>query len=126
MLFIIACAIEVILCILSMVIPTVYTYNWQYGSIKGVGSVHDKGDMHSFTLMNMYGWAYILIIVIVLIVAILYLVLFLMKKGDSLPKFVLTIVFLFPIIMMVAAKVMLYQSGNYIKSDIASYGRHVD
>lgn len=122
MFFIIGIILEIIASILSFFLPTVYTRDWEYGKISGIGKVLNQGGQTRYTLVNLYGVLTILFLCIVIITCIIYLVLFLKKKDNLIPKFVLAIVFLFPIGLMIASKISLSVEGEFIGNKTAVYG----
>ncbi len=122
MLFLIGTILEIVVAILAFFLPVVYTRDWEYGKITGIGKVYNQGDKNSYSLSTMYGALTIIILILVVAVAILYLVLFLTKKTSIIPRFVLAVVYLFPIGLMIAAKISLSVEGKFIGNNLAVYG----
>lgn len=122
MLFLIGTILEIVVAVLVFFLPVIYTRNWEYGKIKGIGKVYNEGGQTTYTLSSIYGVLTIVLLSIVLVVAVLYLVLFLAKKTNIIPGFVLGLVYLFPIGLMIAAKVSLAVDAKFIKSGVATYG----
>lgn len=122
MLFLIGTILEIVAAILAFFLPVVYTRDWEYGKITGIGKVYNEGDKNSYSLSTMYGVFTIIVLVLVVTVAILYLVLFLTKKTNIIPRFVLAIVYLFPVGLMIAAKISLHSEGEFIGNSSAVYG----
>ena len=122
MLFVIGTIVEIVVAFLAFFLPTVYTRNWEYGRISGVGKVFNQGDKYEYTLSTMYGVITIILLILVIAVAVLYLVLFFMKKTNLIPRFVLAIVYAIPIGLMIAAKISLASDGKFSGNSEAVYG----
>lgn len=106
MIFLIACIVELVICVLSAFIPTVYTRDYSWIKIKGVGSLYNKEGVSQLTLLSYFDYIYIAFIAIVVVTMITYLILYFTKKSNLIPKFVLEFVFAIPILLMIAAEIM--------------------
>ncbi len=103
MIFLIACILELIICIASIFIPTVYTQDYSWIKIKDVFSHYNKGSASQLTLLSYFDYFYIIIISIVVLSMIVYLICFFTKNSNLIPKFLLDIVVALPIVLMIVA-----------------------
>lgn len=120
MLFVICCVIELLLCILSAFIPTLYTKDWWSYRIKNVSSAYTSGGVHQFTMLDMYGWIYFVVMGIVAVTSIVYIIAFLTKHQNIIPQFVIGIVFLLPIALIIASTSELKQESYTVGNKYAS------
>lgn len=126
MIFVIGCILEIIVCLLAAVIPTLYTQSYKHGSISGVGSFLDQGKKYTYTLSEMYGAFYIIAILVIIAVCVLYIVFYFTKKQNIIPNFVITLVFLLPVALMFFAMGELGSDAKAIGNSIATYTEGTD
>ena len=62
MIFLIACILELIICIASIFIPTVYTQDYSWIKIKDFCSLYKKESASQLTLLSYFDYIYIVII----------------------------------------------------------------
>ncbi len=106
MIFLIACILELIICVASIFIPTVYTQDYSWVKIKDVCSLYKKDGTSQLTLLSYFDYIYIVIIAIVVLTMITYLICYFTKNSNLIPKLVLDVVFAMPIVLMIAAEIM--------------------
>ncbi len=121
MLFIVGCIIEVIFCTLSLFIATFYSQDWGYGNVFKESSV-SLGNKDGWTLIDQYGAIYIFLIGLVIVAATIYLICFLTKHENIIPRFVIGIVFLIPIIFLIVAMNNALQAGQFVKMGFITIG----
>ena len=105
MIFLIACILELVICIVSIFIPTVYTQDYSWVKIKDVFSNYKKAGSSQLTLLSYFDYFYIIIISLVVLVMIVYLICYFTKNSDVIPEFVLDIAFALPIVLMIVAAI---------------------
>ncbi len=116
MLFIIGCALEAILCILSLFVATFYSQSWGYGKVFKEKAV-SLGNKDGWTLGSQYGLAYGLLIGVVILTCIVYLVMFITKHENLIPRFIMGIVFIIPAVFLITAI-----STNAVEGQFSSIG----
>ena len=106
MIFLIACILELIICIASIFIPTVYTQDYSWIKIKDFCSLYKEESASQLTLLSYFDYIYIVIISIVVFAMVVYLILYFTKNSNLIPKFILDVIFAMPVILMIAAEIM--------------------
>ena len=106
MIFLIACILELIICIASIFIPTVYTQDYSWIKIKDFCSLYKEEGASQLTLLSYFDYIYIVIISIVVLAMVVYLILYFTKNSNLIPKFILDVIFAMPVILMIAAEIM--------------------
>ena len=106
MIFLIACILELVICIASIFIPTVYTQDFSWVKIKDVCSLYKNEGASQLTLLSYFDYIYIVIISIVVLAMVVYLILYFTKNSNLIPKFILDVIFAVPVIFMIAAEIM--------------------
>ncbi len=103
MIFSIACILELIICIVSIFIPTVYTQDYSWIKFKDFFSLYKKEGASQLTLLSYFDYFYIAIISIVVLTMIIYLICYFTKNSNLIPKPILEVVDALPIVLMIAA-----------------------
>ena len=108
--------------ILSLFSPVIYTENWEFGKITGIGNVYKSGTKTMYDLFSLYGVWYI-IFSIVLISTLVLLIIFYKKKMlnfyISIPFMLFWII---PIAFMYLGRNLLETEGKFVGNDLAIYG----
>lgn len=120
MFFVIGCIVEIILIVLTIFIPTLYTKDWWSYRIKNVASVSTVGDIHNFTMLNSFSWGYCISAVLVTGICVMCIILFLTKRDKGIPLFCLAILFAVPVVLMSYAKGQLKSEAYAIGDKTAS------
>ena len=114
--------IIIITLLLSIFTPTLYTVDWEFGKITGIGKVYNEGNKTSYDLFSLYGGMYILFVVIMIAAIVLLIILYKKKMLN----FYIIIPFMFlwcvPTLFLLLGRKLLKEEGQFIGNSIGSYG----
>ena len=122
MLYVIGTILELVVLIMSAFAPVLYTREWEYGRITGVGKVYNQGDKVTYDLFSIMGVAYIIVIVAVAANAIVFLVFYFKKISHQIPGFVLSIIYAIPLMFIIIGRILLGSEAKFIGNSTAVYG----
>lgn len=122
MLYLIGTILEIIVLIMSAFAPVLYTQNFEYGKITGIGKVYVEGDKVTYDLFSIMGAWYIILILVVAGNAILFLVFYFKKMSHNIPGFLLSILYALPIAFMIIGASILGSEAKFIGGGGAVYG----
>ena len=122
MFYLIGTILEITVLIMSAFAPVLYTQNWEYGKITGVGKVYNQGDKVTYDLFSIIGVWYIIVIIAVAVNAILFLIFYLKKMSHKIPGFVLSIVYTLPLAFIIVGKIILGSESKFIGNSTAVHG----
>lgn len=113
--------LELVLCVLSLFLGTMYSEDWGYASAFRE-KAYVAGPPDSFTLLSMYGWVCALVIGLVILFSVGYLVAFFLKKAYLLPSFLIIAAYLLPIGMIFAGIGTLASDGQFVQIGFITVG----
>lgn len=126
LLYVIFTIIQCIVIILCLSMKTIYTQNFEYGKVHGVGSTYSVGNYNEYSMVEILGPSLIVICILVLAISILFLVLAFRKQFNIIPVFIFVITSLIPTVLMIVGTSIMSAEVKFIASSIAVYGSGVN
>lgn len=124
LLYVLFTIIQCIVIILCLSTKTIYTQNFEYGKINGVGSVFKDGAYNTYSMLDL-GGAPTLLIIVLFASYILFLVLVYKKKFNIVPTFLFYILSLGPAFTMFLLSSLFSKEAEVVANSIATYGSGV-
>ena len=124
-LYLIGTFVEIFIVLFLFFLEPISTTNFEYGRIKGVGSVYKEGAKNTYSLYEIMGEIYIFLAIVIIVALLLYFVLIIKKQTNIIPGFILKIISFVPLAFMIIAKIMVSSEAKYVGNSVAVYGSGV-
>ena len=126
--FIIGIVGIIIVSLITLFVPSYYSYSWGYADFEGVigDAAYSETNKVYYSLVDAFGGGVCIVFAIAIIGLLLYTILILTKNSNLIPLPLIFLLAILPIIMVIIGAIQSCVEGEYIKSGSLIIGSGVN